>query len=259
MPPDPSAVMPPGFELLYLGAAGLYVAYLLAELVAPAWRAWPLAAGVVLHLAGMVSRALPIAWFPLTNKFESFYAFALTVFAVLLLSVRSPRRVHRIGLFVVGAAFYAATLLFDRSVSFPPPLMQTIWYPLHVPASFLSYALWTSAAAAGLATSSGGPDPRLGAFIERHAFYGWCVFTVSMLFGGAWGYVAWGAYFLWDPKVVWSVILWLFYSGFVHLRYWPAGNAPRPRAALAIAGFVIMLVAYIGTSFLFSHSSHSFG
>jgi ABC-type transport system involved in cytochrome c biogenesis permease subunit len=244
------------FELFYFGAAGLYAAYALFELFGLPGRRWPLGLGVLAHTSGFVLRALAIDYFPLTNKFESFYAFSLAVFVVCLLEGKSPSRVHRVGTFLVGAAFYALTASFERAAFFPPPLMITLWYPLHVPASFLAYALFTSAAAAGVAVLLG--DERAARAIDRGAFWGFAAFSVSMIFGGAWGIVAWGSYFLWDPKVIWSCVLWLFFAGYVHLRYWPPANGPRLRAGLALVGFFVMLVAYVGTSFLFGWGSHSF-
>jgi len=303
--------LPAAFVPLYVAAACAYGAALVAELGPRPLRRALLALGLALHLAGLVLRGVAIAYFPLTSKFESFYAFALFVFAVLLLAERgesggsdserpretrssflglrkngawrrratdaqrrptpdeqaqrrehgsppSASRVHRLGLFAVGGTFYALTTLFPTALHEAPPLMRTVWYPLHVPASFLAYALWTSAAAAGLATLLGhrGPSPRRA--MEDHAFWGFAVFSLSMIFGGAWGYVAWGAWFLWDPKLVWSLVAWLFSGAFVHLKYWPAGNAPRPKAWLALVGFLVVMVTYVGTSFLFRHSSHSF-
>jgi ABC-type transport system involved in cytochrome c biogenesis permease subunit len=247
------------FDVPYALGALFYAGYLVSEWVAPSWRNPLLGAGIAAHVAGLVIRGHAISYFPLTNKFESFYAFAFAAFTVCLLSARSPSRVHRVGIALVGAAFYAATLAFDRAPTFPPPLMITVFYPLHVPASFFAYALWVSAAADGVAVLSSrrrGAQP--GRALENHAFWGWCAFSLSMIFGGAWGYVAWGAYFMWDPKVVWSVVLWLFWSGFVHIRHWPEANTPRVKASLALGGVGVMLVAYVGTSFLFQHSSHSF-
>lgn len=263
MPPQ-SLPPPTGFDALFLSAAALYGLYGLLELAGAAvaradrLRSWMLGAGVAVHVAGVVVRAVGIAYFPLTNKFESFFGFSLAAFAVLLGVRRSPSRVHRLALFAVGAAFYGWAATFDRGLVPPPPLMITVWYPLHVPATFLAYALWTSAAGAGLAVLLRGGENGLRRYVEGHAFWGFCVFSVSMVFGGAWGVLAWGAYFLWDPKVVWSVVLWLFYAGFVHLRYWPVRPPVRGRAALALVGFALLLVAYVGTSFLFAHSSHSF-
>ena len=254
---------PTGFETLYLVAAICYGLYPLFELALPRLRAVPLVLGLLIHLGGIVQRGLAIGSFPLTNKFESFYGFAFMALLVLLVDQRSPSRTHRLGQWTIGGGFYAATLLFETGLFYPPPLLTTIWYPLHVPTSFLAYALWTSGAMAGFAvlTSGGTSEPwrrSLGLGIERRAFWGYWIFTISMVFGGIWGYVAWGALFLWDPKLVWSVILWLFYSGFVHLRYWPVGARPRVRGGLALFGLLLILTAYIGTSFLFGHGSHSF-
>jgi ABC-type transport system involved in cytochrome c biogenesis permease subunit len=77
-----------------------------------------------------------------------------------------------------------------------------------------------------------------------------------MIFGGIWGYYAWGTYWLWTPKELWTVILWLFYSLYLHarLRQWWTGS---PAAVLGIAGFVIVLFTYLGVSMLMK-SSHSF-
>ncbi len=247
------------FDRCYFVAAALYAGYLLAELAEWPRAPWVLGAGLLAQTIGLLLRAVAIGYFPLSNKFESFYGFSLAMMAVVLLIQSSPSRRHRLSAFALGAGFYVLTFWFERLGSFPPPLMRTIWYPLHVPASFVSYALWGSSAAAAVAVLSGQKKAALRRTIDRHALWGWCLFSVSMVFGGAWGFVAWGAYFLWDPKVVWSVLLWLFYSGFIHLRYWPRANRPRIKAAMALVGLACVLVAYVGTSLLFGHGSHSFG
>jgi ABC-type transport system involved in cytochrome c biogenesis permease subunit len=80
-----------------------------------------------------------------------------------------------------------------------------------------------------------------------------------MVFGGIWGGVAWGAWFLWDPKFIWSVILWFHYASFIHLRMTPSlASAERLRVGLAWLGCLWILVAWVGTSFFFGGSSHAF-
>jgi ABC-type transport system involved in cytochrome c biogenesis permease subunit len=246
------------FDGLYYSAGLLYLLGGAAEFARSNRRTTFIGTGVVLHALGLLLRAGAISYFPLTNKFESCYAFSCAVFACAWAVAGSPSRLHRGFIWVVGAVFYAWTFWFDRKTFYPPPLMMTVWYPLHVPASFAAYALWTSAAGAGVAVLRGARDSATLRTLERHAFWGWCVFSLSMVFGGVWGYVAWGAYFLWDPKVVWSVIVWLFYSGFVHLGHWPVANRPAVKAWLALIGWLAVLVAYVGTSWIFRHGSHSF-
>ena len=59
------------------------------------------------------------------------------------------------------------------------------------------------------------------------ALKGFALWSLSMIFGGFWGVVAWGAYFMWDVKIIWSVILWFHYASFIHLHLTPS-LFPRP-------------------------------
>ncbi|MGR3311135.1 MAG: cytochrome c biogenesis protein CcsA [Candidatus Brocadiales bacterium] len=216
--------------------------------------------GVTLQLAMIGLRGIAIGYFPLTNKFESFTSFALSTFIILLIYSRTESKVYRMILFGVGYAFLIFAILkfshYHYKVSYAPPLMLTIWYPLHVPMSFFCYSLWTSSMAAGIAWfCSEENNQSFIELIDTGFLYGLLTFSISMVFGGLWGYVAWGSYFLWDAKVLWSVIIWFFYATCIHIDYWQ--EAKRFKPTLSILGFLIMLTTYVGTSF-FSQSSHSF-
>jgi ABC-type transport system involved in cytochrome c biogenesis permease subunit len=137
--------------------------------------------------------------------------------------------------------------------------MRTIWYPLHVPLSFLAYACWAASAAAALAWLRRADDAWL-ALLDRLALWGLFLWSLAMVTGGVWGVVAWGAYFMWDPKVIWSVLLWFHYAAFVHVKLTPSLlDRPWARPALSLVGFGFVLVAYVGTSLFFRGSSHAFG
>jgi ABC-type transport system involved in cytochrome c biogenesis permease subunit len=77
-----------------------------------------------------------------------------------------------------------------------------------------------------------------------------------MISGGIWGYYAWGTYWLWTPKELWTSILWLFYALVLHVRY-KGAKWDTIYAWLGIAGVFIMLFTYLGVSLLMK-SSHSF-
>lgn len=252
-PPAPAAL-----PLLLQAAAALYALALLAALLRPALARWPLAAGAALHGAWAGWRGLLIGFLPLTNKTESFAAAALALALVAVVAFR-PSRAYLLPLLALLGAALAAALAFPQGLHWPPPLMRTVWYPTHVPLSFLAYGTWAAAAAAGLAWFL---DRDLGwlVLIDRLALWGFVLWSLSMVCGGVWGVVAWGAWFLWDPKVVWSVILWFHSAAFVHLRLTPSlVKRPWVRPALALAGLGLLLVAYVGTSFFFGRSSHAFG
>jgi ABC-type transport system involved in cytochrome c biogenesis permease subunit len=234
-----------------------YVVALALGFVRPRASRVVLGAGVVAHLAGSVVRGVLIGFFPLTNKFESFSAAALSI-AIVALATWGGRRLYNQTVLLVALAAFGAASRFSMDLVYAPPLMRTIWYPLHVPLSFLSYALWVAAGAAGMVWFVS-RDPEWLRRVDRWALQGLGLWSLSMIAGGFWGVVAWGAYFLWDPKVIWSVILWFHYATFVHLRLTPSlTERPWVRPALAIVGAGWVFVAYVGTSFFFGASSHAF-
>ncbi len=249
---------PAGLDLLLQVAAACYGLALLAALARPRLARWPLLAGAAVQLGWATWRGLLIGFLPLTNKTESFAAAALAVALTGALAFR-PARAYLIPLLLVLGAALAAALAFPQALHWPPPLMRTIWYPTHVPLSFLAYGCWTATAAAGLAWFTDRDEAWL-ALIDRLALWGFALWSLSMICGGVWGVVAWGAWFLWDAKVVWSVILWFHSATFVHVRMTPSMmDRPWLRPALALVGFALLFVAYVGTSFFFGKGSHAFG
>jgi ABC-type transport system involved in cytochrome c biogenesis permease subunit len=78
---------------------------------------------------------------------------------------------------------------------------------------------------------------------------GYPLYTVGALFAGAiWAEKAWGQFWGWDPKEVGSLIIWLFYSGFLHARYqhkWKGNRA----AILSLCGFGMILLSFFGNYF----------
>jgi ABC-type transport system involved in cytochrome c biogenesis permease subunit len=136
-----------------------------------------------------------------------------------------------------------------------PPVLKTIWFETHVVLSFFSYALFAVAAVLGILFVMREED---GAELLQYKaiLVGYCFFSAAMVFGGIWAYLAWGTYWLWTPKELWTVILWLFYGLYLHarLRQWWAG---KPLAVLGVFGFVIVMFTYLGVSLLMK-SSHTF-
>jgi ABC-type transport system involved in cytochrome c biogenesis permease subunit len=258
-PPELAASAHPALAGLLWTAAALYLAALLAAAVRPRRVARALlAAGAAVHLAATIGRGIAIGFFPLTNKMESFNAAALAV-ALVAIAAWRPSRAYVLPLLGVLAAAIAAALALPGDLRWPPPLMRTVWYPLHVPLSFLAYGTWAAAASASVAWWARADGEWL-ALVDRLALWGLVLWSLAMVTGGVWGVVAWGAWFMWDPKVIWSVILWFHYAAFVHVKLTPSMQ-PRAwvRPALAVAGFAFVLVAYVGTSFFFGRSSHAFG
>lgn len=206
-------------------------------------------------------RAYLKEYFPFTDKIESFVILSVLLVVCALIYRRKFSNGEFVALQVLALAAASVVFIFEDIIRYPPMFLHTIWYPLHVPVSFAAYAFWLVAGVSAVFAIPAWYRDENSAWQERSALMteanriGFIFFTLAMLFGGIWGYFAWGAYFMWDPKLHWSVILWLFYGNLMHidrlakLRGW--------KVPLYVAGIAMILIAFIGTSF-FSQSIHRF-
>ncbi|MFC6332317.1 cytochrome c biogenesis protein CcsA [Paenibacillus septentrionalis] len=91
----------------------------------------------------------------------------------------------------------------------------------------------------------------------RAIVIGFPIFTLGgLIFAMIWAEIAWGRFWGWDPKEVWALITWLFYSAYLHFRL-SRGWHGKPSAWLAVIGFVIVLFTLVGVNLLIA-GMHSY-
>jgi ABC-type transport system involved in cytochrome c biogenesis permease subunit len=230
----------------------LYILYPLA-LISPRW----VLAALGLHGALIAQTALRYGRMPLMGMRDTlgFLAFAIGV-SYLVAGWRRKR-----DLFTWLNIPLILLLLLAGSQAPPahpgplPPVLRTIWFELHVVLSFLSYALFAIGAAFGIVALSGEGLPA-----EKNQYrsllLGYVLFSVAMIFGGIWAYYAWGSYWLWTPKELWTTIVWFTYSLYLHARLVRGWTGPKV-VWMGIIGFAIVLFTYAGVGLLMK-SSHEF-
>jgi len=91
----------------------------------------------------------------------------------------------------------------------------------------------------------------------RSILIGFVLLTLGLISGAVWANEAWGTWWSWDPKETWALISWLFYAAYLHMRISKGWQGRRP-ALLASAGFLVVLVCYLGVNFL-GIGLHSYG
>lgn len=249
-------------------AFAVYVAAMAGFLIRSATRkdiwAWMGVGGL---LAGSVCQliALGIRWklsghVPLASMHE--YASIMSWMAAgsLAVLIIQTRR-FELGSFIsplVIAIMAIASLLPTKINEQLVPALQSYWLHIHVSMAALSEGAF--AVSCGLAIyylikeRRAGTTPaelaRLDLLNHRAISIAYPLFTLGALFAGAiWAYSAWGTFWSWDPKEVGSWIIWLFYTGYLHARYkrnWQGRRA----AILAIIGFVMIILSFLGNLFL---------
>jgi len=86
---------------------------------------------------------------------------------------------------------------------------------------------------------------------------GFAFFTVATILGALWAADAWGAYWQWDPKETWALIVWLNYAAWLHLRLMK-GMRGTLAAYWSLVGLLITGFAFLGVN-MFLSGLHSYG
>ena len=79
--------------------------------------------------------------------------------------------------------------------------------------------------------------------------WGFPFLTLAMISGALWAESAWGNYWNWDPREVWSLITWFIYASILHARM-VAGWRGKRAAVLSIIGFLTILISFFGIKLL---------
>ncbi|RMF42902.1 MAG: hypothetical protein D6751_11335 [Deltaproteobacteria bacterium] len=195
---------------------------------------------------------------PVTNLFSTQFFFSWSLVATFVyFDLRY--RTGATGLFVmfVNLALFASFLPRDPKLPVLIPSLDTPLFTLHIIFSFFGYAMFA------MAFSLGGlylwqrfrpvgllPDlVQLRRLNEEAILVGFLSFTACMVFGGIWAWVAWGTWFSFNIKSLWSFIVWLFYAGMCHAKFvrrWQGTGY----ALLSILGFGVVLFTYLGIGLL---------
>jgi len=251
----------------YFLAALSYFAFLYSRKQGLASAGFRLAlAGLFIHTLALVMRTVRSGHAPFTNMYESlsFLAWA-SVFAYVVVEWRF--RVRRPGayvlLIVIALMALASSPLMPKEATPLVPALQSYWLWLHVSVTILGEAFFAVAFVTsimflvaesrerrGRASSSGLTAERLDSISYRSIAIGFPLFTLGgLVFGMVWAYKAWGAYWSWDPKEVWSLITWFVFALYLHTRI-VMGWKGRRSAAIAVIGFLAALFTYFGVNYL---------
>jgi cytochrome c-type biogenesis protein CcsB len=253
--------------LFYLVGALLYLYFVftLNERSARIGRMF-LLIGVIVHGVAFVARYFAAGYTPVTSLFESLTFFAFAIVSVFLaFELRYNLRV--LGAFVAPLAFafsiFAAFL--PGEVRTLAPALNSYWLPVHVSLLFFGNAVFAVAFGAAvmyLLMEKELKRKKLGAIFKRLPSLdvlddinyrcltiGFPLLTLGIITGSIWAEYAWGSYWSWDPKEVWSLITWLLYAALLHGRL-TVGWRGRKAAILAIVGFGAILFTFLGVNLL---------
>lgn len=225
----------------------------------------------LLHIASVVTRTLAVMRVPWSNMMEyALIASALVVVGYLIFV--SIRDVRYLGTFVTLSVLLVLGLcitVFHTPVAQVIPALDNYWIWIHVPIAILSTVLlYLSALVAVVqllrSRSESKPWGGILRFVNllpsskdlekvsyRLAAVGFITWTFTLVAGAFWAEIAWGRYWGWDSKEIWTFVVWVVYAAYMHARATRGWTASRV-AVLNLVGISTVIFNFAVVNLYFN-------
>jgi cytochrome c-type biogenesis protein CcsB len=223
---------------------------------------------ILANLMAIVFRGVEVQHWPFQTMYEALLLVSLCVgIGYLLIYFSNGLYVqdrftalvaNPLGLIVsaVAAFFIILAASSDAYKADLPPALQSIWFAPHVAVYLFGYGALIVAFCAAViylilakklgAARSAEAETQLDFldnFVYRCIAVGFPFLTMGLIFGALWAQVAWATYWGWDSKEVWSLITWLVYIVYLHLRYIKGWRGTRS-AWFVVLGAIAILITF---------------
>lgn len=203
-----------------------------------------LSAGLLIHVSFTAHRTIILGDMPVTERLDVLSLMGLATMALYLLTKRK-RSIKNIEYYMIAlSCFFVLSAVFYSPIDSVSQFMRTPWFYLHSLLNVLSYAMLGLGAALGVVFITGG-DEAMERLQYRHTLYGWIAFSLSLLTGSIWFFLAYGSYWYWTSKELWASLTWFYYGIYLHARLL-GGLKGRPAALIGALCYPLLLFSYFG-------------
>ena len=235
------------------------------------------AAVVFLFAIGELLESVAAGRAPWANMYEFTLVGAFCTVLVFLV-IQQRLEVRFLGIFVTilsVSALVVALNAFHVAAAGVEPALQSYWLVIHVGIAILATGVFGVAFATSVlqllqdSRANGSamlaswhwldsvPRPaQLEVLSFRINAVGFVMWTFTIIGGSVWAEDAWGRYWGWDPKEVWSFVIWVVYAAYLHART-TRGWSGRRAAWFVVVGFACVLFNFTGVNILFN-GKHSY-
>jgi cytochrome c-type biogenesis protein CcsB len=261
-----------GWVLMFLAAAGmgLHGRWPGRSFYFGAWTAY--VAGLVAITIGFGLRITFAGQPPVTNMYESviFVGAGVALLGLIFELIYQKKQILTAAASVTAVVLALADsfpLVLDPGVRpLEPVLRSSFWLVAHVVTITLSYAAFGLALGFAnitlgyylVGSNNRGAIRSLSQLTHKAVQIGVWLLSVGMILGGVWADYSWGRFWGWDPKEVWALVTLLGYLAVLHARF--AGwVGSRGLAAVSVACFALVIMAWYGVNFVLGAGLHRYG
>lgn len=195
----------------------------------------------ILHFAATIGRGLAAGRVPWSNMYE-FSLTATLAIVLIFLVVNIWVDIRFLGTLITGLVllFLGVTRVNYYVEVVPlPPALESYWLVIHILVAVLATGFFTLAFGLSIMQLlqsrrerrlAEGIDSRASVLRSipssdalenvayRMAIIGFVFWTFTLIAGSIWAEHAWGRYWGWDTKEVWTFVIWVLYAGYIHAR-----------------------------------------
>jgi len=238
--------------LIYLVIATYLFAFLTTVLGKRKTGQWLYLTGFIIAAIAFSYRWYDVHHIPFQNLFEVFLSMGMMIYPLSIFC----RRFLRIGgeavdMLIGAILLFPAGFVFNAEPQKLPPALQCWLFTPHVAMYLMSYVIMAKAtvqAFCQLKAKADNTKENLLNYEEatyRMICLGFPLLTLGLILGSWWGKLAWGNYWGWDPKELWSLASWLVYVGYFHFRYMFGKRHVRINSCLAILGMIAIMITLL--------------
>lgn len=221
------------------------------------------AVGTVLQLLGVIMRGIATERVPWSNMYEFTMTGAGVVMLMFLMLSTRVKELRHLGVFILGPMLVlmlvAQTFWFLPAAQLTPSLQNSHWLVIHVIVAVLAISLFSIGAVVCVLQifqnrgEGGAKVPEFftklpssqkleGLSFQIHGV-GFVLWTFTLITGAIWANYSWGRPWGWDPKEVWTFVIWVVYAAYLHARA-TRGFRGNRAAYFALAGFASVIFNY---------------
>lgn len=229
---------------------------------------WVSLLGLVPHTAATIVRWVRVGHAPFLGFYEVVSGLVLVAVVAMGLVLLRYRSLAPMGVFVMPIAFLTlgAAMFAPRGAIEVSPTLASWWLTIHITFAKLAYASFIASFALALLylmrdkwsqgrlaeTLAKLPRQEIVDDLSFKLIGAGFIFLGCMIAAGAvWANEAWGRYWAWDPIETWSLISWIVYAVYLHLRL-TMGWRGRKLAWVGVIALPIVVFALIGVPVVYS-------
>ena len=232
------------------------------------WALWASAAGLAFQVTSLGIRWARIGHGPYLGFYEVANALVLCVVVFfVIVAWRNPRlSAAGIAVLPVAVVLLGGAMLSSKAEVEVTAKLASYWLFIHVTFANLAFGAFAVSFGCAIAyvirqrSKSGKWAKRLSKLpaqevlenqTVRFVLVGFLFWAIMIATGAIWANEAWGSYWSWDPIETWSLIVWIIYAVYLHLRFTMRWHGER-LAWYAIIAMPMALFALIGIPLAFN-------